>query len=148
MLITRMTRLLRSLQRPRLFSTLLQPHITRPTTLSTVIRNPLLQPAHRTMKVQSSVKKMCDACYVVKRKGIVYVLCKRNAKHKQSKFCTITQPFTNRLRAGIVVLLLLLKTNQPMMFLDVSSYSLASKQCFLLRTAELWAARLFCVVVK
>lgn len=35
------------------------------------------------MKVRSSVKKMCKDCQVVKRKGIVYVICKSNAKHKQ-----------------------------------------------------------------
>jgi large subunit ribosomal protein L36 len=35
-----------------------------------------------TMKVRSSVKKMCDDCKVIKRKGIVRVICK-NPKHKQ-----------------------------------------------------------------
>ena len=37
----------------------------------------------RGMKVRSSVKLLCDACTVVKRKGRVYVICKRNPKHKQ-----------------------------------------------------------------
>ncbi|MDZ7611513.1 MAG: 50S ribosomal protein L36 [Candidatus Moranbacteria bacterium] len=34
------------------------------------------------MKVQASVKKRCDKCKVVKRKGRVYVVCK-NPRHKQ-----------------------------------------------------------------
>jgi len=35
-----------------------------------------------TMKVRPSVKKMCDDCKIIKRKGIVRVICK-NPKHKQ-----------------------------------------------------------------
>jgi large subunit ribosomal protein L36 len=35
-----------------------------------------------SMKVRASVKKMCDDCKVIKRKGIVRVICK-NPKHKQ-----------------------------------------------------------------
>ena len=34
------------------------------------------------MKVRSSVKKMCDNCKIVKRKGIVRVICVTK-KHKQ-----------------------------------------------------------------
>ncbi len=34
------------------------------------------------MKVRSSVRKMCKRCKIVKRKGIVRVICK-NPKHKQ-----------------------------------------------------------------
>ncbi len=34
------------------------------------------------MKVRTSVKKMCDHCKIVKRKGVVRVICK-NPKHKQ-----------------------------------------------------------------
>ncbi|MEK7497538.1 MAG: 50S ribosomal protein L36 [Patescibacteria group bacterium] len=34
------------------------------------------------MKVRSSVKEMCRDCKVVKRKGVLYVICK-NPKHKQ-----------------------------------------------------------------
>ncbi|NJK45653.1 MAG: 50S ribosomal protein L36, partial [Pleurocapsa sp. SU_196_0] len=29
------------------------------------------------MKVRTSVKKMCDNCKVVRRHGVVYVICKR-----------------------------------------------------------------------
>lgn len=35
------------------------------------------------MKVQASVKKRCADCYIAKRKGRVYVYCKKNANHKQ-----------------------------------------------------------------
>jgi len=35
------------------------------------------------MKVRASVKKICNNCQVVKRKGIVRVVCKTDAKHKQ-----------------------------------------------------------------
>ncbi|MBN1619026.1 50S ribosomal protein L36 [Candidatus Dojkabacteria bacterium] len=35
------------------------------------------------MKVQASVKKICDSCYIVRRDGILYVYCKKNPKHKQ-----------------------------------------------------------------
>jgi large subunit ribosomal protein L36 len=34
------------------------------------------------MKVKASVKKICDKCRVVKRKGVVRILC-ANPKHKQ-----------------------------------------------------------------
>ena len=34
------------------------------------------------MKVRASVKKMCKDCKIVRRKGIVRVLC-ANPKHKQ-----------------------------------------------------------------
>ena len=34
------------------------------------------------MKVRPSVKRMCDNCRIVRRRGTVYVLC-TNPKHKQ-----------------------------------------------------------------
>ncbi len=34
------------------------------------------------MKVRSSVKKMCNKCKIVRRKGRVWVICE-NPKHKQ-----------------------------------------------------------------
>ncbi|KAK8237747.1 ribosomal protein L36-domain-containing protein [Phyllosticta capitalensis] len=39
----------------------------------------------RGMKVRSSVKKMCDGCKSVRRKGgrYVYIICGKNPKHKQ-----------------------------------------------------------------
>jgi ribosomal protein L36 len=35
------------------------------------------------MKVRASVKARCKDCYVVRRKGRIYVYCKSNPKHKQ-----------------------------------------------------------------
>ncbi len=34
------------------------------------------------MKVSASVKKRCDKCKIVRRGGVVYVICD-NPKHKQ-----------------------------------------------------------------
>ncbi len=34
------------------------------------------------MKVRSSVRKMCDRCKIIKRKGVLRVICD-NPKHKQ-----------------------------------------------------------------
>ena len=34
------------------------------------------------MKVRTSVKRMCEKCRVVKRRGVVRVICE-NPKHKQ-----------------------------------------------------------------
>ena len=36
------------------------------------------------MKVRASVKKICDKCKIIKRKGKVMVICE-NPKHKQNK---------------------------------------------------------------
>ncbi len=35
------------------------------------------------MKVRASVRKMCEKCYIVRRKGKLYVMCPSNPKHKQ-----------------------------------------------------------------
>ncbi|MDY4889608.1 MAG: 50S ribosomal protein L36 [Sphaerochaetaceae bacterium] len=34
------------------------------------------------MKVRASVKPMCDKCKVIRRKGVVRIICE-NPKHKQ-----------------------------------------------------------------
>jgi large subunit ribosomal protein L36 len=34
------------------------------------------------MKVRASVRKICDKCKIVRRRGVVRVIC-TNAKHKQ-----------------------------------------------------------------
>ncbi|MCX7847142.1 MAG: 50S ribosomal protein L36 [bacterium] len=34
------------------------------------------------MKVRSSVKRMCEKCRIVRRKGVVRVICE-NPRHKQ-----------------------------------------------------------------
>ncbi len=35
-----------------------------------------------TMKVRASVKRICDKCKIVRRRGVVRVICS-NQKHKQ-----------------------------------------------------------------
>ena len=35
------------------------------------------------MKVRASVKRICEHCKIVKRRGRIYVICKRNPRHKQ-----------------------------------------------------------------
>ncbi|NLG16342.1 MAG: 50S ribosomal protein L36 [Fibrobacter sp.] len=35
------------------------------------------------MKVRASVKKICNGCKIIKRKGVVRVICGKNPKHKQ-----------------------------------------------------------------
>jgi len=35
-----------------------------------------------TVKVRASVKRICDKCKIVRRRGVVRVIC-TNAKHKQ-----------------------------------------------------------------
>ena len=35
------------------------------------------------MKVRSSVKPICEHCKVVRRAGVVRVICKKNPRHKQ-----------------------------------------------------------------
>ncbi|AWU73456.1 uncharacterized protein C5L36_0A00680 [Pichia kudriavzevii] len=39
----------------------------------------------RTYKIRTAVKKFCSECYIARRKGRVYVLCKANPKHKQKQ---------------------------------------------------------------
>ncbi|MBN1481436.1 50S ribosomal protein L36 [candidate division KSB1 bacterium] len=35
------------------------------------------------MKVKASVKKQCEYCKVIRRKGQVRIICSRNPRHKQ-----------------------------------------------------------------
>ena len=35
------------------------------------------------MKVAASVKKMCRNCKIIRRKGVVRVICTANPRHKQ-----------------------------------------------------------------
>ena len=43
---------------------------------------PLTNKKEPEVKVRSSVKKICDKCKVIKRKGVVRIICE-NPKHKQ-----------------------------------------------------------------
>ncbi|MCP4593809.1 MAG: 50S ribosomal protein L36 [bacterium] len=35
------------------------------------------------MKVRASVKRICENCKIIKRKGVVRVICTANPRHKQ-----------------------------------------------------------------
>jgi len=35
------------------------------------------------MKVRASVKRICEGCKLVRRKGRIYVICSSDARHKQ-----------------------------------------------------------------
>ena len=35
------------------------------------------------MKVNTSVRRRCEHCKIIRRKGKVRVICKRNPRHKQ-----------------------------------------------------------------
>jgi large subunit ribosomal protein L36 len=37
------------------------------------------------MKVRASVRRICENCKIVRRKGVVRVICKVNTKHKQKQ---------------------------------------------------------------
>ena len=37
------------------------------------------------MKVRTSVKKMCNQCKIIKRKGVIRVVCTADPKHKQKQ---------------------------------------------------------------
>lgn len=43
---------------------------------------PLLRQRNNKMKVKPSVKKICDKCKVIRRHGVVMVICD-NPRHKQ-----------------------------------------------------------------
>jgi len=36
-----------------------------------------------TMKVRSSVKPICEHCKVIRRAGVIRIICKKNPRHKQ-----------------------------------------------------------------
>jgi len=35
------------------------------------------------MKVRASVKRICEKCKIVRRRGVVFVVCKSDPRHKQ-----------------------------------------------------------------
>jgi large subunit ribosomal protein L36 len=37
------------------------------------------------MQVRASVKRRCENCKVIKRNGIVRIICSKNPKHKQKQ---------------------------------------------------------------
>jgi len=55
----------------------------RPVVQRTLAPQPTMPALARGMKVRSSVKRLCNHCALVRRKGRLYVICSKNAKHKQ-----------------------------------------------------------------
>mgnify|MGYP004715731973 CR=1 FL=1 len=55
----------------------------RPQIAPSMFTNAPVLLAVRTFKVRTAVKKLCKDCYMVKRRGKMYVFCKSNNKHKQ-----------------------------------------------------------------
>lgn len=43
----------------------------------------ILSSLQLSMKVRAAVKKVCKSCRTVRRRGVLYVTCKANPKHKQ-----------------------------------------------------------------
>eukprot|EP00042_Codosiga_hollandica_P021574 m.75944 g.75944 ORF g.75944 m.75944 type:complete len:83 (-) comp50424_c0_seq1:73-321(-) len=37
----------------------------------------------REYRVRTAIKRRCDSCQIVRRKGRLYVICKREGRHKQ-----------------------------------------------------------------
>jgi len=35
------------------------------------------------MKVRTSVKKICNGCSIIRRDGVVRIICKKDPRHKQ-----------------------------------------------------------------
>ncbi len=48
------------------------------------------------MKVRASVKKMCGSCKVVRRNGVVRVICSAEPRHKQRQGYSCTVDFVRR----------------------------------------------------
>jgi len=40
-------------------------------------------PGGTSVKVRSSIKPICEHCKVVRRQGVLRIICKRTPKHKQ-----------------------------------------------------------------
>ena len=40
-------------------------------------------PETTALKVRTSVRPICEHCKVIKRRGVIRVICKRSPKHKQ-----------------------------------------------------------------
>ncbi|CAM9262284.1 unnamed protein product [Bubo scandiacus] len=45
----------------------------------------LLPPVLAGLKTKTSLKKRCKDCFIVRRRGRLYVYCKTNPRHKQRK---------------------------------------------------------------
>jgi len=81
--LTTSTLFTRTLLRPHLQSTSCSSTTTNKTNTISPVALALQPTIARGMKVRSSVKKLCEGCKSVRRKGYVYIICDRNPKHKQ-----------------------------------------------------------------
>jgi large subunit ribosomal protein L36 len=50
--------------------------------LSTSLAN-LWEGEASVVKVRASIKRICEKCKIVRRRGVVYVVCKSDPRHKQ-----------------------------------------------------------------
>ena len=57
--------------------------IRRGASLGACLRHKPQPEEGRAMKVRASVKRMCNNCRIVKRGGIIRVICSKNPRHKQ-----------------------------------------------------------------
>jgi len=57
--------------------------LRRPVGLRYHLSLSLTRSSERFLKVRTSVKPICEHCKVVKRRGVIRVICKRSSKHKQ-----------------------------------------------------------------
>jgi large subunit ribosomal protein L36 len=48
-----------------------------------ICENEIFSGGSGVMKVRASVKKICDKCKVVRRNGVVRIICPANPRHKQ-----------------------------------------------------------------
>ena len=65
------------------------------------------------MKVRASVKKRCEHCKIVRRKGRVYVICKVNPKHNQSLNPCQLNSSSRKFRLGVKAVRKSLSTFAP-----------------------------------
>lgn len=35
------------------------------------------------MKVRSSIRRICEGCKIIRRRGVIRVICKKDPRHKQ-----------------------------------------------------------------
>lgn len=57
-------------------------YVAGPRLFFVVANESLLKSRQNDMKVRPSVKKICNKCKMIKRRGVIRVICE-NSKHKQ-----------------------------------------------------------------
>ncbi|NXH73351.1 RM36 protein, partial [Hydrobates tethys] len=59
--------------------------VAAPRALLVVPPPPGLPPLLAGLKTKTSLKRRCKDCFIVRRRGRLYVCCKSNPRHKQRK---------------------------------------------------------------